>query len=239
MGPRYVVVENVAALLTRGLGDVLGTLADCGYDAEWSCVQACDVGAPHRRDRVFILAYAHGQPLQSVLSRRCAERGAAPTSSRTVDADEPGGGGARSRASTVADAERIQGRERHFFDVLRRRTSEAEQAGVGRGGGTPNQPPDVADPERRGLQGGVLGCTESAAVVASAVCRESRGADERGPWHAEPDVGRLAHGLPRRLVERSLSALGNAVVPQVAEVVGRLIASYEAARSLAPTQGVA
>lgn len=57
MGPRFVVVENVSALLTRGLDAVLGTLASLGYDAEWCCVRASDVGARHRRDRVFLIGY--------------------------------------------------------------------------------------------------------------------------------------------------------------------------------------
>ena len=61
MGPRVVVLENVAALLTRGLGDVLGTLASLGYDAEWHCIPAAAVGAPHRRDRVFVISYAEGE----------------------------------------------------------------------------------------------------------------------------------------------------------------------------------
>ena len=60
LGPRYVVVENVRALFTRGFDAVLGTLADLGYDAEWSMYGAADVGAPHRRHRVWILAYAQG-----------------------------------------------------------------------------------------------------------------------------------------------------------------------------------
>src|SRR3972149_10628593 len=55
--PRGVLVENVAALLVRGLGRVLGDLAACGYDAEWDCVPAAAVGAPHRRDRSFVIAY--------------------------------------------------------------------------------------------------------------------------------------------------------------------------------------
>jgi len=55
--PQYVIVENVSELLIRGMDDVLGTLATLGYDAEWHCIQACDVGAPHIRDRVFIIAY--------------------------------------------------------------------------------------------------------------------------------------------------------------------------------------
>ena len=57
LGPRFVVVENVAALLIRGFDRVLGTLANLGYDAEWSCVSACSIGAPHSRDRMFIIAY--------------------------------------------------------------------------------------------------------------------------------------------------------------------------------------
>lgn len=60
LGPSYVVVENVAALLDRGMAEVLGTLADLGFDAEWSTVSACSVGAPHVRQRVFIVAYANG-----------------------------------------------------------------------------------------------------------------------------------------------------------------------------------
>ncbi|KKL45276.1 hypothetical protein LCGC14_2357280, partial [marine sediment metagenome] len=58
--PRLVVVENVAALLSRGMGVVCGDLARIGYDAEWSTVSACSVGAPHMRPRVFIVAYPNG-----------------------------------------------------------------------------------------------------------------------------------------------------------------------------------
>lgn len=55
--PRIVVVENVGALLARGVGTVLGDLAALGYDAEWRCIRASDVGAPHRRERLFIVAH--------------------------------------------------------------------------------------------------------------------------------------------------------------------------------------
>lgn len=55
--PKYIVLENVAALLYRGLDKVLGSLASHGYDAEWEVVPAASVGAPHRRDRVFIIGY--------------------------------------------------------------------------------------------------------------------------------------------------------------------------------------
>ena len=59
--PRYVIVENVSALLGRGLDRVLGDLAQIGYDAEWHCIPAAAVGAPHRRDRVWIVAYAESR----------------------------------------------------------------------------------------------------------------------------------------------------------------------------------
>lgn len=55
--PRYAIVENVAALLGRGMDTVLGDLASLGYDAEWHCIPASAVGAPHRRDRIWIVAY--------------------------------------------------------------------------------------------------------------------------------------------------------------------------------------
>lgn len=58
--PHYVLVENVSALLNRGMGRILGDLASIGYDAEWEVLPACAFGAPHRRDRVFIVAYLAG-----------------------------------------------------------------------------------------------------------------------------------------------------------------------------------
>ena len=54
--PKFLLMENVAALVVRGLDRVLGTLAESGYDAEWSCVPACAMGAPHSRDRLFLIA---------------------------------------------------------------------------------------------------------------------------------------------------------------------------------------
>jgi len=63
--PRYVVLENSAALLNfrrgRDMGTILWELSQCGYDAEWSVVSACSMGAPHMRKRLFIVAYANSQ----------------------------------------------------------------------------------------------------------------------------------------------------------------------------------
>ena len=55
--PRFVVLENVSALIVRGLDVVLGALARLGYDAEWSVLSAAGVGAPHLRRRIFIVAW--------------------------------------------------------------------------------------------------------------------------------------------------------------------------------------
>lgn len=64
--PRFAVVENVSALLWRDIGRVVGDLAEIGYDAEWDVISACSIGAPHTRERVFIVAYP--------ASGRCGQR---------------------------------------------------------------------------------------------------------------------------------------------------------------------
>lgn len=67
---RFVLLENVSALRNRGLDEVLRAFAEIGYDAEWHCIPASHVGSPHRRDRVWILAYPCGtRPQGSLLTR--------------------------------------------------------------------------------------------------------------------------------------------------------------------------
>jgi len=133
--PRFVCIENVAALTRRGLDVVLIDLAALGYAAEWHCVSASAVGAPHRRDRIFILAYSDcvGQ-----LHGQTTELSAKPV--------EP---------------------------------SQFKSGGSGSASLTP------------------------------------------GWWSVEPDIRRVAHGVPDR-VDR-IKCLGNAVVPQNAEVIARAI----------------
>lgn len=63
--PRYVLVENVSALVVRGLDTVLADLAAIGFDAEWATLRASDFGAPHNRERIYILAYPAGGDRQS------------------------------------------------------------------------------------------------------------------------------------------------------------------------------
>ena len=62
--PRYAILENVSGHLTLGFGDVLADLATIGFNAEWGIIRASDVGAPHGRKRLFIVAYADSQGLQ-------------------------------------------------------------------------------------------------------------------------------------------------------------------------------
>jgi DNA (cytosine-5)-methyltransferase 1 len=167
--PRYVLVENVAALLGRGLGDVLGDLAALGYDAEWHCIPAAAVGAPHRRDRVWIVAYSDSDDREW---RRAA--------SDARDGRE--GGQARPRQSIGAGCTE---------DV-------------------------VADAGLAGLP------LSQRAILSGAWWRdEGRAVAERGWWRAEPDVGRVAHGVASR-VDR-LRGLGNSLVPQIPELIGRAI----------------
>jgi DNA (cytosine-5)-methyltransferase 1 len=58
--PRFAIMENVGMLVNRGLDAVLSSLSEIEYDCEWQDIRASDVGAPHRRERIWIIAYPHG-----------------------------------------------------------------------------------------------------------------------------------------------------------------------------------
>jgi DNA (cytosine-5)-methyltransferase 1 len=60
--PKWVIAENVTALRSRGLDEVLRSLTEIGYDAEWHCISASSIGAPHRRDRIWIIGHPHNKP---------------------------------------------------------------------------------------------------------------------------------------------------------------------------------
>lgn len=71
----FMLMENVTNLLNRGFGDILGALAEIGFDAEWECISARDMGANHERNRLWILSYSQrsgrqgSQPYKGVLGR--------------------------------------------------------------------------------------------------------------------------------------------------------------------------
>ncbi len=191
--PDYVIVENVAALLGRGLGDVLGDLAALGYDAWWDCIPAAAVGAPHRRDRLWIIAYPRSQQHEGygdALRRAVAsELSCAVTTAADVAYAESVGRwpGLRIDDSRGGGRPLTGNGGRSLADTQSERRSQAR---VDR----PDQPPQWA---------------------------ERSGGTVSGIWLAEPDVGRVAHGVPAR-VDR-LHGLGNAVVPQIPEIIGRAI----------------
>lgn len=182
VGPRFTLLENVAALLSRGLDTVLGDLAEIGHDAEWHCIPASAVGAPHRRDRIWIVANPRSEQHEG-----CR----APLSGTLAE----------ELSRTSANAEAMFGQA--FIGT----EQDGDQQSFG----------EVADAqgERRDRRGS---------------WPEPAGRPEPSDgrwWSAEPDVGRVAHGVPSR-VDR-LRCLGNAVVPQIPELIGRaILASLQA-----------
>jgi DNA (cytosine-5)-methyltransferase 1 len=193
--PRYAVLENVAALLGRGLATVLRDLAEIGYDAEWHCIPASAVGAPHQRDRIWIIAHTgsqqhegHRAPFSGALAQELLA------------------------ANTNADSERELQPEGVKRDE-RRRVSD-----VG---------PQVADAMRNDEQG------QFSERFDAQEWEEQRERQARsccsgdGWWASEPDVGRVAYGVPAR-VDR-LAELGNAVVPKIPEIIGRAILAADEA----------
>jgi DNA (cytosine-5)-methyltransferase 1 len=85
--PKFVIVENVAGLLSLGLGDVLGDLAAVGYDAEWHCIPASAIGAPHRRDRLWLIADPQREQLRKQPGGRSRSSGSGAVFSAVDDAD--------------------------------------------------------------------------------------------------------------------------------------------------------
>lgn len=200
--PRYAIMENVGALVGRGLDAVLGSLAEIGYDAEWQDIRASDVGAPHRRERIWIVAYPQ------------------------ADASCPNANGERSHRTEMHIDGSIELRDKQkciagsmgqaVADTARelphgsrgawgRRTEPAD------GGETLAHAQDGRDVRRDGELG-----------TAKREVREHRGSPSHGGrewWAVEPDVGRVAYGVPAR-VDR-LKCLGNSIVPQIAELIFR------------------
>jgi DNA (cytosine-5)-methyltransferase 1 len=166
--PAWVIIENVSALRHKGLGDVLRSLAAVGYDAEWHCIPASAVGAPHRRDRIWIVAYPNCEQQQSMLGGRGAERSAAAASAGSVDFNVSGGGRDGAWSQDVADA----------------------------------------------------GCFATQIQIVGKLAAIPL-PQRHTWWETEPDVGRVVDGVPARLDR--LKALGNAVVPQIPELIGRAI----------------
>ena len=104
--PRYIVVENVAALLrdSDAFGWLLADLADIGMDAEWGVLSACAVGAPHTRERLFLVAYADGRDGSPWL-------GAVKTGSRQIPTRHRRARAWRDQVAEAVEASRSDDRE--------------------------------------------------------------------------------------------------------------------------------
>lgn len=239
--PKRVIVENVAALLGRGLGDVLGDLAALGYNAWWDCIPASAVGAPHRRDRLWLVAYpgslehqGYGDALRRAVS---AELPGAPADAGLPDGPDPEADALRPDAHSAGP---------HRAEIHQFGSSELrheQECVVGPLG------PNVADAEgerprrrRAGPDEITVHCGEVGALAyahgqrfqerdAAALPSGQNligGRADAGwrEWLAEPNVGRVAHGVPAR-VDR-LHGLGNAVVPEIPYRLGRAILTADA-----------
>ena len=202
--PRFAFVENSPMLTTRGLGTCLGDLASLGYHARWGVVGAIHAGAPHKRERIWILAYTPDDG-----SGWWEQQPQGGESSRHV-ADDPRSGRREGRAGR-SDSGNPREREQPLqamADAMRER-SEAGAANPPRG--------QEGEPAKPINGGGVRHAASAGLPHGSDQPMGQPGADaqpERSDWWAtEPDVGRVAHGVAAR-VDR-LRCLGNGQVPRV------------------------
>ena len=216
VGPRGTLLENVAALLSRGMGTVLGDLAEVGHDAEWHCIPAGAVGAPHVRDRVWIYSEPQHPDPDSIGSHRADEHfngNAQPTDKQVGVVGSLGGILANSYGQWKSQSEGVFTDERGWACDCGVKADVSHACGFGRGQMVEREP---ARASREGP-------TSSLADA-----NQSRG---WGWWEVEPDVGRVADGIPAR-VDR-LKSLGNAVVPQIPELIGRAILASRAGERIA------
>lgn len=222
--PRFVIIENVAALRNRGLDTVLGGLSALGYDAEWHVVSAAAIGAPHIRERVWVLGY----PARDGGGR--ARFGIEHDGARSRGAIEQRTDGGEDVAYPASGGRREHGHER----------GQVGDAGTG-------QSADCGSPLANGSGAGLSSPERPERrepLISSADIR--RAASERRWGRVEPDMDGKIDGLPARLdrtrpVEAwegntprtvgkgspnrrpRLIGLGNSVVPQIPELIGRAI----------------
>ncbi len=244
-GANYAFLENVSALVRRGLDVVLDDLAALGFDAEWGCYTAREVGAPHKRERIFILAHRSSARLEG-----CGEGLPRYGSDRVADAQGERGGEGRPEWSAegralpdgvgalegLADAVHLAGHDAAWGQHDRaeaRSVSWRDGAPVGEEALPDAQRIQVRlEPERdqwegRGVRETVGGDVESGLARGSWASPFPPGPDDLDGWRqllierpdVEPAIRRDAHGLAGR-VDR-LRALGNGVVPQQAELAFR------------------
>jgi DNA (cytosine-5)-methyltransferase 1 len=236
--PRYALMENVRGHLTLGFGDVLADLAGCGYSAEWQIISAASVGAPHRRDRLFFVAYPDGErshrtEVNSTEGRQSALVDVAGRSQAVAYSDDSGNR-TPERNMEQERSTRFVFRDDSLDGISGRGSSMADASG---------RRLEEREPESETTEDARLGSDEVGTMANTDGERFSQKRPEQSPtgltrkgshdrelmepgawWKTEPGMGRVAHGVPARVDK--LRGLGNAVVPQVAELVGRLISQH-------------
>lgn len=241
--PRYVLLENVPGLLANGMGDVLGDLAAIGYDCEWRCISAADMGAPHLRRRIWIVAYPHSdRPRLGVFPEPDGTQNSDGLGDPIPDADSE-----QLRNQPVTHSR--SGSPAVFADDgLNRPVADTDI--IRRDWRSGNQPETHGRPQPE--NGNPMGDTDSAPKDAHTSGRGSRHTtSEPSRRPTECGLGRSPHGLPRGMDDLNvwqpgwehgiprtlhgqqnrtarLRALGNAVVPQILELLGRLILAHAA-----------
>ena len=103
--PRYALIENVPMLLHRGLGRVICDLASIGYDAEWQIISAADLGAPHLRKRIWIVAYPGHLRRRHHVGGDVELRGRQQAETAQRSASQPEIAGSSQESEVVADPE--------------------------------------------------------------------------------------------------------------------------------------
>lgn len=191
--PRFVLVENSPALTSRGLGRVLGDLAALGFDAQWGVLGACDVGAPHKRERIWIVANAR--------SRRLGEPGEGQV-------EQP----RRTEAVGTGDVSDTAGQQPYGCGTW------AEQEGITEfadGGG------DVANASGNHEQRQQPGSAHQKERTGPEQRQAGPCSDGFGRWPAEPGLGRVVNGMAYR--SHRLKAIGNGQVSRVAATAFNLL----------------
>lgn len=198
--PRFAFMENSPMLTVRGLGNVLGDLASVGFAAEWLVLGASDVGAPHRRERIWILATPHTDSDRLQCSEHQREH---------EGAEEPSAG-CQNRLAPGRNVVDTDGFGRHALgdvsqDLSRAipKTPERESCGA------ISAPDSFSDGD---LQGNRRRFSFSGNVDE---CSPGRSAGDAW-WLAEPRLGRVADGVAHKMDR--LRAIGNGQVPLVAAV---------------------
>jgi len=200
--PSYAILENVRGHLSMGGLQVVGELAEIGYDAEWRVVSAAGMGAPHRRDRIIIVAYP--SQLHSNGSNNNAR---VSVEHQTVSKLRNDGRAAR-MANTASKCS--NGRQPRCDNAQSKKEGVQKQTGT--------SSPVVA--HANSIRSQAARPKQQATIFARGDSNSNRQL-AAGQWETEPDVGRVVDGVSSR-VDR-LRGLGNAVVPQVAEYIGRLV----------------